>query len=71
MPDDGTEGYGLGLLLGAERIARELGIAASETRYLLREGYLPGHKIGARWAVTRDELQQSIRTATIPASASA
>ena len=71
MTEDDTGGYGLGLLLGAERIAQELGIAASETRYLLREGYLPGHKIGARWATTRGELRDSVRTATIPASASA
>ena len=45
----------------AEEVAEYLRIDLTTTREMLREGKLPGRKVGRAWRVLRDELEAWLR----------
>jgi hypothetical protein len=69
--DDDTQGYGPGILIGAEEIGEHLRLPARKTRYLLQQGYIPAVKAGRRWFARTDELAGIFKTATVPVSTQA
>ena len=48
-------------LMTAEEVAEYLRIDLTTTREMLREGKLPGRKVGRAWRVLRDELEAWLR----------
>jgi hypothetical protein len=48
----------MGLIWGADSIAREIGVSRRRAFYLLESGLIPAKKIGGRWCATREELRQ-------------
>jgi hypothetical protein len=45
------------LMIGAKRIAAELGVSIRQAFHLLESGKIPAFKIGARWAARRSTLK--------------
>lgn len=57
----------LGIVWGAEDIAKAIGVNRRRAFYLLENGDLPARKVGGRWCVTRDQLQRFFEGATADA----
>lgn len=49
-------------ILTAEETAVMLKFSPRMVRYYLRQGMLPGQKVGRRWQVGEDELNEFLRT---------
>ncbi|HUS56246.1 MAG TPA: helix-turn-helix domain-containing protein [Thermohalobaculum sp.] len=48
-------------LWGADAIAKALGVSERQAYYLLEKGRILGQKVGARWVVSRAELDEFMR----------
>lgn len=47
--------------LGVTEVAERLGVSTKSVYSWLREGLVPGYKIGTTWFVIRDELKDTLR----------
>jgi excisionase family DNA binding protein len=47
--------------LGATEVAERLGVSAKSVYAWLKDGLIPGYKIGTTWFVIRDELKDTLR----------
>lgn len=47
--------------LGATEVAERLGVSAKSVYTWLKDGLIPGYKIGTTWFVIRDELKDTLR----------
>lgn len=47
--------------LGVTEVAERLGVSTKSVYSWLREGLIPGYKIGTTWFVIRDELKDTLR----------
>jgi excisionase family DNA binding protein len=47
--------------LGATEVAERLGVSAKSAYAWLKDGLIPGYKIGTTWFVIRDELKDTLR----------
>jgi excisionase family DNA binding protein len=47
--------------LGATEVAERLGVSTKSVYTWLKEGLIPGYKIGTTWFVIRDELKDTLR----------
>ena len=54
--------------LSVEEVAEVLNISRQNTYAWLRDGVIPGYKLGSTWRVIRDELKETMRQgANVPA----
>ena len=54
--------------LSVEEVAEVLNISRQNAYAWLRDGVIPGYKIGSTWRVIRDELKETMRQgANVPA----
>jgi excisionase family DNA binding protein len=53
---------GIPELLGAADLARILGVSESDVVATLEKGELKGKKIGSTWRVTRESLQEFLKS---------
>lgn len=47
--------------LSVDEVAEVLNISRQNTYAWLRDGVIPGYKLGSTWRVIRDELKETIR----------
>ena len=47
--------------LGVTEVGERLGVSTKSVYSWLREGLIPGYKIGTTWFVIRDELKDTLR----------
>ena len=47
--------------LSVEEVAEVLNISRQNTYAWLRDGVIPGYKLGSTWRVIRDELKETMR----------
>lgn len=52
--------------LGPAEVAEKLGTTTRTIYAWLREGIIPGYKVGATWFVLRDELKDTLRAGANP-----
>ena len=45
---------------GAEAIGREIGLTERQARHRLKEGHIPGKKIGDTWVSTKRKLREVV-----------
>ena len=46
--------------LGATEVAERLGVSAKSVYTWLKDGLIPGYKIGSTWFILRDELKEAL-----------
>lgn len=47
--------------LGPTEVAERLGVSNKSVYTWLREGLIPGYKVGSTWFIIRDELKETMR----------
>lgn len=52
---------GCGATLSVSEAAEILGMTKQGIYYWLRDGVLPGYKVGTTWFILRDELKETLR----------
>lgn len=55
---------GLPKTLSVEEVSEVLNITRQNTYVWLRDGVIPGYKLGTTWRVIRDELKETMRSGT-------
>ena len=63
MTNDGLDALfdGLGKTLSVPEVAALLNMTKQGVYHWLRDGVIPGYKIGATWFILRDELKETLR----------
>lgn len=52
---------GRGSTLSAPEVAEMLGMTKQGIYHWLRDGVIPGYKVGTTWFILRDELKETLR----------
>ena len=47
--------------LSAPEVAEMLGVTKQGVYHWLRDGVIPGYKLGSQWFIVRDELKETLR----------